>query len=65
MAIGHELTPFMREALLSGTFDAASNQDPSDEVRRAVRTLKAMADGHADHHPDPVRIEIFLKDNLP
>ena len=64
MAIGHELTPFMREALLSGTF-AAINQDPSDEVRRAVRTLKAMADGHADHHTDPVRIEIFLKDNLP
>lgn len=65
VAIGHELTPFMHQALLSGTFDAAINQDPSDEVRRAVRTLKAMADGHADHHPDPVRIEIFLKDNLP
>lgn len=65
VAIGHELTPFMREALLSGTFDAAINQDPSDEVRRAVHALKAMADGHADGPPDPVRIEIYLKDNLP
>lgn len=65
VAIGHELTPFMREALLSGTFDAAINQDPSDEVRRAVSTLKALADGQVDYRPDPVRIDIYLKDNLP
>ncbi|UDL93707.1 LacI family DNA-binding transcriptional regulator [Lichenihabitans sp. PAMC28606] len=65
VTIGHELTPFMREALLSGTFDAAINQDPSDEVRRAVRTLKALADGCDDFHPDPIRIDIYLKDNLP
>ena len=64
VAVGHELTPLMREALLSGTFDAAINQDPSDEVRRAVQTLKALADGHHDR-PDPVRIDIYLKDNLP
>lgn len=65
VAIGHELTPFMREAVLSGTFDAAINQDPSDEVGRAVSTLKALADGQADYQPDPVRIDIYLKDNLP
>ena len=65
VAIGHELTPLMREALLAGTFDAAINQDPSDEVRRAVRTLKALADGRDDYVPDPVRIDIYLKDNLP
>lgn len=65
VAIGHELTPFMREALLSGTFDAAINQDASDEVRRAVHTLKALADGHDDYQPDPVRIDIYLRDNLP
>ncbi|MCW6510241.1 LacI family DNA-binding transcriptional regulator [Hyphomicrobiales bacterium BP6-180914] len=65
IAIGHELTPFMREALLSGTFDAAINQDASDEVRRAVRTLKALADGQADYQPDPIRIDIYMRDNLP
>ncbi len=65
VAVGHELTPFMREALLNGTFDAAINQNPSDEVRRAVSTLKALADGQDDYHPDPVRIDIYLKDNLP
>lgn len=65
VAIGHELTPFMREALLDGTFDAAINQSPSDEVRRAVQTLKAVADGEEDYRPEPVRIDIFLKDNLP
>ncbi len=65
VAIGHELTPFMREALRAGTFDAAINQDPSDEVRRAVQTLKAIADGQETYRPDPVRIDIYLKDNLP
>ena len=65
IAVGHELTPFMREALLTGTFDAAINQDPAGEVRRAVQTLKALADGDEDHRPEPVRIDIFLKDNLP
>ncbi|MDX7953252.1 LacI family DNA-binding transcriptional regulator [Lichenihabitans sp. Uapishka_5] len=65
VAVGHELTPFMREALLGGTFDAAINQDAGTEVRRAVQTLKALADGQAAFKPDPIRIEIFLKDNLP
>lgn len=65
VAVGHELTPFMREALLSGTFDAAINQDAADEVGRAVRTLKALADGQADSRPEPIRIGIYLKDNLP
>lgn len=65
IAIGHELTPFMREALLSGTFAAAINQDPSDEVGRAVRALRAIVDAEGDYRPEPIRIEIYLKDNLP
>lgn len=65
VAVGHELTPFMREALLSGTFDACINQDPGDEVRHAVQTLRALADGDRGYRPDPVRIDIYLKDNLP
>ncbi len=65
VAIGHELTPFMREALLSGTFDAAINQDAADEVRQSVQTLKALSDGQDQYRPGPVRIDIYLKDNLP
>ncbi len=65
VAVGHELTPFMREALLSGTFDACINQDESDEVRRTVQTLCALVDGRGDYRPDPIRIDIYLKDNLP
>ena len=65
VAVGHELTPFMREALLGGTFDAAINQDAAAEVRRAVQTLKALSDRQTAFRPDPIRIEIYLKDNLP
>ena len=65
VAVGHELTPFMREALIDGTFDAAINQDAAAEVRRAVQTLKALNDGQTRFRPDPIRIDIYLKDNLP
>ena len=65
VVIGHELTPVMREALAAGTFDAAINQDPADEVRGAVGMLKALADGQEHHRTDPVRIDIYLRDNLP
>ena len=30
-----------------------------------MTTLKALADGLDDFTPDPVRIDIYLKDNLP
>ncbi|WP_237476613.1 LacI family DNA-binding transcriptional regulator [Lichenibacterium dinghuense] len=65
VAVGHELTPVMRDALLAGTFDACIDQDPAGEVRRAVETLRALADGQHGFRPDPVRIAIYLRDNLP
>lgn len=65
-AIAHELTPHSRAALLSGTFDALLNQDAGHEVRSAIRVLKARADGLAViGAQERIRIDIFLKDNLP
>ncbi|WVT72811.1 LacI family DNA-binding transcriptional regulator [Sinorhizobium chiapasense] len=65
-AIAHELTPHSRRALSSGTLDALLNQDAGHEVRSAIRVLKARADGLAViGAQERIRIEIFLKDNLP
>ncbi|KSV72592.1 LacI family DNA-binding transcriptional regulator [Ensifer sp. ENS03] len=65
-AIAHELTPHSRAALLSGTLDALLNQDGGHEVRSAIRVLKARADGlSVIGAQERIRIEIFLKDNLP
>lgn len=66
VVIAHELTPSTRDALQSDLIDAVLNQDPGHEVRSAVRVLKAKADGLgvlADQ--ERIRIDIFLKDNLP
>jgi LacI family transcriptional regulator len=66
VVIAHELTQTTREALQSGLVDAVLNQDAGHEVRSAIRVLKAKADGLsvvADQ--ERIRIDIFLKDNLP
>ncbi len=65
-AIAHELTPYSRAALVSGTIDALLNQDAGHEVRSAIRVLKARADGLSMiEAQERIRIEIFLRDNLP
>lgn len=64
--VAHELTAHSHQALKDGLFDAIINQDCGHEVRSAIRVLKAGAD-----RLDPVkaqeriRIDIFMKDNLP
>jgi LacI family transcriptional regulator len=66
IVVAHELTDHARRALASGTFDAVINQDPGHEVRSAIRVMRARAD-----QVDPlaaqerIRIDIFLRDNLP
>ncbi|ACP26693.1 putative transcriptional regulatory protein, LacI family [Sinorhizobium fredii NGR234] len=65
-AIAHELTPHSRAALLSGTIDVLLNQDAGHEIRSAIRVLKAKADGlPVIEAQERIRIDIFLKDNLP
>jgi LacI family transcriptional regulator len=64
--IAHELTADTRLFLLSGTIDAIINQDPGHEARSAARVLLAHCLGEPII-PDQerIRIEIFVRDNLP
>ena len=64
--VAHELTGHSREALVDGTFDAILNQDPGHEARSAVRLLCALSDGREiEPGQERIRIEIYLRDNLP
>ena len=66
IVIAHELTPHTRVALQAGLIDAVLNQDAGHEVRSAIRVLKARADGiDVIDGQERIRIDIFLKDNLP
>ena len=64
--VAHELTQPTRRFLLRGTIDAIINQDPGHEARSAARILLA----HCMSEPispdqERIRIDIFLRDNLP
>ena len=64
--IAHELTEYSVTALKDGTIDAILNQDAGHEVRSAIRVLKAKADGlGVIAAQERIRLDIFLKDNLP
>jgi LacI family transcriptional regulator len=66
VTIAHELSPLTRRALEDGLIDAILNQDPGHEIRSAIRVLKARADGlPVIAAQERIRIDIFLKDNLP
>jgi len=64
--VGHELTPAARADLLDGTMDAVINQDAGHEIRSALRLAIARVT-HEPVHADQerIRIDIYLKDNLP
>jgi len=64
--VGHELTPHTRRFLMRGTMDAVINQDPGHEARSAARVLMALGTKQAIV-PDQerIRIDIFVRDNLP
>ena len=64
VVVGHELTAHTRRALLGGTFDAVLHQQVGDEVAVAVEALRAASVGDARHVPAPIRIDIFLRDNI-
>lgn len=64
--ICHELTPFTRRALLDGVADAVINQDAGHELRSAFRMALARLNKErvvADQ--ERIRIDIFVKENLP
>ncbi|MCG6885224.1 MAG: LacI family DNA-binding transcriptional regulator [Silicimonas sp.] len=60
-----ELSQHTRAALISGTVDAVLVQDPSHEVRSAIRVLKHLTDETPiNEKQERIRIEIFVRDNL-
>lgn len=64
--IGHELTEASRTELCSGTIDALIHQDPGHEARSAARVLVAHLTGEPLlPEQERIRIEIFLRENLP
>lgn len=64
--IGHELTEFSRRYLIQGSMDAVINQDAGHEARSAARVLLAQCSGQAMiDDQERIRIDIFLRDNLP
>jgi LacI family transcriptional regulator len=64
--IAHEVTDGSRRALIKGTIDVIINQDAGHEVRSAVRVLLAKADNMPlVEDQERIRIDIFMRDNLP
>ena len=66
VVVAHELYDVTRTALENGLMHAVINQDAGHEVRSAIRVLRSMIDGtQLVAGQDAIRIEIYLKDNLP
>ncbi len=66
IVIAHELTPLSRAALQRGTFTALISQDSGHIVRSAVRLMRSTVDAVPFNAlQERIRIEIFLKENLP
>ena len=64
--IAHEVTDGSRRALIRGSIDVIINQDAGHEVRSAVRVLIARADNApVIEAQERIRIDIFMRDNLP
>lgn len=66
VVVAHELYRVTRAALESGLIHAVINQDAGHEIRSAIRILRALGDRTSlVESQESIRIEIFLRDNLP
>ncbi len=64
--VAHELTPYSRADLVSGVADALISQDCGHEARSALRVLSAsLAGDDVIAAQEKIRIDIFIRDNLP
>lgn len=64
--IAHELTPFSRRQLIRGTIDALINQDAGHMARSTARLLVAACEGQPIvAGQERIRIDIFIRDNVP
>jgi LacI family transcriptional regulator len=64
--ICHELTPHVRQALVTGEITAVITQNLGHLARSTLRVLRAKADHQPlDEGQEQIRIEIVLRENLP
>lgn len=64
--VGHDLTDDTRRFLLRGVMDAVINQDAGHQSRSAARVLLARCSGEPlMTEQERIRIDIFVRDNLP
>ena len=64
--VAHELVPATRRHLIRGTVDAVINQDVGHMARSTVRILLALREGRPIvPGQERIRIDIFLRDNMP
>lgn len=63
--VGHDVTEQTRQLLLSGTMDAALDQNPAEEARQAIRCLAAAARGEPVPVCAPLRAQMVCRENLP
>jgi LacI family transcriptional regulator len=64
--IGHDLTDHTRRFLVRGVMDAVINQDAGHEARSAAPVLLAHCTGEPIlPEQERIRIDIFLRDNIP
>jgi len=62
--VGHDVTEFTNEYLLSGVMDAVIDQNPRLEAREAIEQLARVARGQEWTAP-PLRTQLILRENLP
>ena len=66
VVVAHELNAVTRAALEGGLIHAVINQDAGHEIRSAIRVLRSLIDGTPlSASQETIRIEIYLRDNLP
>jgi LacI family transcriptional regulator len=64
--VGHGLTADTRESLMDGTMDAVITQDAGDTITRCASFFANLRMGKGPvSSPEPMRIEIVLRENLP
>jgi LacI family transcriptional regulator len=64
--VGHGLTADTRESLIDGTMDAVITQDAGDTITHCAWFFANLRMGRGPvPAPDPMRIEIVLRENLP
>jgi len=64
--VGHGLTPDTRQQLIDGTIDAVITQHPSAMIGNCVRIASNLRDARpALEGVEPIRMGIFLRENLP